>query len=122
MIKTVLLKTDGSKTIQSYEKLTLKDIQAAVGGLYECVYLPKQNVDMLCNEKGKMLQLDQNPIATALYHTNHGPHDVMVGDVLLTNGSNLDGEYLSLTDQQIEQLFAFESKITLISPTQATYE
>lgn len=121
MIKAVLLKTDGSKTIKEYEKLTLQDIQSAVGGIYECVYLHNENVDMLCNEEGKILKLDQNPIATALYHTNHGPKDVIVGDVLLINGVNLDGEYISLSDEQIEKLFAFESRITLISPSEFKY-
>lgn len=121
MIKAVLLKTDGSKTIKEYEQLTLQDIQSAVGGIYECVYLPNQNIDMLCNEEGKILMLDQNPIATALYHTNHGPKDVIVGDVLLTNGVNLDGDYISLSDEQLEQLFAFEQKATLVLPTTFKY-
>lgn len=76
---------------------------------------------MLCNEEGKINGLEQNPIATALYHSNHGPHDVIVGDVLFINGLNLDGDYLSLTDKQIEELMAFESRITMISPTKAIY-
>ncbi len=121
MIKAILLKTDGSKIIKEYDNLTLEDIQGAVGGLYECVQLPKQNVDMLCNEEGKMTGLEQNPIATAFYHSNHGPYDVIVGDVLLINGLNLDGEYISLTDKQIEELMAFEQRITLISPNQFNY-
>ena len=104
MIKTVHIKTDGTTIINEYTKVTLDDMQRAVGGLIECVSLPLHNVDMYCNEEGKIHGLDRNDLATKLYVASYGPRDVIMGDVLITNGANMDGEIISLTDQQIERI------------------
>jgi hypothetical protein len=104
VIKAVHITTDGTTTVNEYTKITLDDMQRAVGGLIECVSLPLHNVDMYCNEEGKVHSLDVNDVATKLFVANYGPRDVIMGDVLITNGADMDGEIISLTDQQIERI------------------
>jgi Domain of unknown function (DUF3846) len=104
MIKTLHIQTDGTVEVNEYQKISLDDMQRAVGGLIECVSLPLHNVDMYCNEEGKIHGLDRNELATKLYVANYGPRDVIMGDVLITNGADMDGEVMSLTEQQIERI------------------
>lgn len=73
---------------------TLDNLQAAVGGYIQAVYLPISGVAILCDEEGRLKGLDQN-ICTRDY----GP---IVGPVLFVG---IDGEeFTGLNDDQIKMV------------------
>jgi hypothetical protein len=83
-------------------------LSAAVGGWIEMVTLV-DNLDgiiLWVNEEGKIDQLDYNPLATTIWETCFGFTDVIVGNVVLTGGSDEDGETLPLTDEQVQAILA----------------
>lgn len=70
---------------------TLKNLQKIVGGLIEFVEL-EHNVDLICNEEGKLLNLEFNRVIT---------NDVIVGTFIIV-GQN-KGETISLSRKQIRK-------------------
>ena len=70
---------------------TLKNLQKIVGGLIEFVEL-EHNVDLICNEEGKLLNLEFNRVVT---------NDVIVGTFIIV-GQN-KGETISLSRKQIRK-------------------
>lgn len=60
---------------------SLKEMQTAVGGYIENVYLDDGKI-MVVNEEGKLNNLPVNAVATELYNN---PLDVIVGDVLVAD-------------------------------------
>lgn len=70
---------------------TLKNLQKIVGGLIEFVEL-EYNVDLICNEEGKLLNLEFNRVIT---------NDVIVGTFIIA-GQNR-GETISLSKKQIKK-------------------
>ena len=85
---------------QSYEV-----IRSAVDGYIECAVVG-EDIDLWLNEEGKLIGLEPNPIATALYWDKYGIIDVIVGDVFLTANDG-QGETIGLTDNQITFLKGF---------------
>ena len=60
---------------------------------------------MWVNEEGKMDGLPYNNIASRLFDKVFGVFvDEIVGDVIISGGTDDDGETLGLTDDQIEKL------------------
>ena len=113
MSNAIIIRADGTKEMT--DNYALADLQKAVGGLIECVSLTKkENMDMWVNEEGKLLGLPQNPIATSLYVDEHGTRDVMVGDVIVTGGSDDEGETLPLTQTQIDLIMNYNGRIFLL--------
>jgi hypothetical protein len=80
-----------AKTINQYNKLTIKQMQKLVGGYVEVYYMPKDKTNLVCNSDGKMIGLTYNTEATDIMHYNI-PHtkgiDYMVGDVLVLHGKS----------------------------------
>lgn len=70
---------------------TLNNLQKIVGGLIEFVEL-EYNVDLICNEEGKLLNLEFNRVIT---------NDVIVGTFIIA-GQNR-GETISLSRKQIKK-------------------
>lgn len=70
---------------------TLNNLQKIVGGLIEFVEL-EYNVDLICNEEGKLLNLEFNRVIT---------NDVIVGTFIIA-GQNR-GETISLSKKQIKK-------------------
>lgn len=70
---------------------TLKNLQEIVGGLIEIVEL-NYNVNIICNEEGKMTGLPLNRVIK---------YDVIVGTFIITGQYN--GETISLSKQQISK-------------------
>jgi hypothetical protein len=85
-MKNQIIKTDGT-IIEAVpadgKRFTLKELQAAVGGLIELAVL-RDGRDLWLNEEGKLEGLDVNLAATALWQDSYGPHDIIVGDVIIT--------------------------------------
>lgn len=70
---------------------SLEKMQSIVGGLIEFVAL-EENVDLICNEEGKINNLPINRIVT---------NDVICGTFFITGHKN--GDTISLTDKQIQK-------------------
>jgi hypothetical protein len=78
----------------------LEGIQGEVEGLFECIYLD-DNCILVCNEEGKLNGMELN---------RRVGNDIIAGPFFIT-GDNCDGEFISLTDEQIEQYTNEFSKI-----------
>lgn len=72
---------------------TLEDKQKIVGGYIECAYLSNdEEVVIICNEEGKIngLQLNRDI-----------GHDIIAGPFLIVGDDYENGDFKSLTDEQI---------------------
>jgi hypothetical protein len=116
MEKAIIIKSDGSRELVSFEiSESYKLLSGAVGGYIECVNLPSQNVAMWINEEGKLIGLPQNPIGTALWADEYGVTDVIMGDIILTSGTiTPDGDTLGLDDKQVELLMDYNRQVSLL--------
>lgn len=81
----------------------LANLQQLVGGWVQMVGLT-EDIDLWCNEEGKMTGLPLNVPATIAWEVAHGPTDVMVGTVVLT-GSH--GDQIDSID--LQKLYSFLS-------------
>lgn len=70
------------------EDFKLAELQGMVNGNIEIVYL-NDNIIMVINEEGKLLNLPINHTATCLYQMCRGIKDVIVGDVLLCRNNQV---------------------------------
>ena len=115
MEKALIIKTDGTKSVVEFQENTFLNLaQKTVGGWIQLVRLETKGIDLYLNEEGKLDQLEQNPIATALWSEDYGLTDYIVGDVIITGGANSEGETVGLTDGQIETLLAYNRQIEMI--------
>ncbi|OLS01999.1 DUF3846 domain-containing protein [Tissierella creatinophila] len=88
-----ILKIEPQKV--SYEKEInndLEGIQGEVEGLFECIYLDEDCI-LVCNEEGKLNGMELN---------RRVGNDIIAGPFFIVGDSN-DGEFISLTDEQVEQ-------------------
>ena len=70
----------------------LEGIQGEVEGLFECIYLG-DNCILVCNEEGKLNGMELN---------RRVGNDIIAGPFFIA-GDSEDGEFISLTDEQIKQ-------------------
>lgn len=70
----------------------LEGIQGEVEGLFECIYLD-EDCTLVCNEEGKLNGMELN---------RRVGNDIIAGPFFIVGDSN-DGEFISLTDEQVEQ-------------------
>lgn len=96
MMKVLLVKPETHPQLVEIEN-ELEVLQKIVGGLIETVYPFKDEVCLICNEEGKLLNLQMN---RALYD-NGSVYDVIAGNFLVV-GAGIDN-FCSLTDEQIER-------------------
>jgi hypothetical protein len=79
----------------------LETLQSAVGGWIEAVDLA-EDLTMWVNEEGKLKGLEVNPIGTDLFNKYFKDHrDIIVGDIVLTGGTNSKGNTVGLTAKQL---------------------
>ena len=72
---------------------TLEAKQHLVGGYIECVYLPNdESVVLICNEEGKINGMKLN---------RDIGHDIIAGPFLILGDDYENGDFKSLTDNQI---------------------
>jgi hypothetical protein len=88
-----ILKADGAISELKGEdpkgRLTLEQMQQAVGGYVEVIRLPVDKLQMLVDEEGGWKDLPVNERATALYQVNAGIGRVIKGDVVLCDYRSL---------------------------------
>ena len=114
MAKAVIIKVSGDKEVvefqvgKSYELLS-----KSVGGMIECISLTNVigQPDMWINEEGKIIGLEQNPMATALWFDMYGASDVILGDIIITGGADEEGETLGLSDEQVDYFMGYASSM-----------
>ena len=113
-MKAVRINTDGTKTIVEFTDETCYDtLSMAVGGMIECVSLHDKigAPDMWLNEEGKIIELNQNPIATALWVDMYDLTDVILGDVIITGGADDEGRTTGLSEEQVEFFISYDKVI-----------
>lgn len=72
----------------------LKPMQEFVGGYIECLPIG-ENIDLVCNEEGKFTEKPNRPIFDG--------QDIVYGDCFVARANPLTGEYISLTDEDIQK-------------------
>jgi hypothetical protein len=104
MKKAIRISTTGEITELDLTTNSLAQLQEAVGGLVQALDLTEV-LTMWCNEEGKMYGQPHNPYAQYFWDKVYGQHtDYMVGDIVLTGGTDSNGETLGLTESQTETL------------------
>lgn len=96
MMKILLVKPEMHPQLVEIEN-ELEVLQKIVGGLIQAVYPFEDEVCLICNDEGKLLNLQMN---RALYD-NGSVYDVIAGDFLVV-GMGVE-DFCSLTDEQIER-------------------
>lgn len=78
----------------------LHSLQEKVGGYIEELCPFDDNVAIICNEEGKLNGL---PFNRAVFDEDGRIIDVIVGNFLIVGTDDESGEYISLTEDQIER-------------------
>ena len=86
----ILIVEPNKAPYESFLDYNLEAMQKIVGGNIEVVNL-EQNTALVCNEEGKLDGLEGN---------RRVGHDVIAGTFFIV-GDNNEGEFISLTDEQI---------------------
>lgn len=101
--KALVINTDGS--IAEVDT-TLDALQGAVGGWVQAVEL-SGSLTLWVNEEGKMVGLPHNRYAQALWNDVYGEGtDYIVGNAVLTGGTDEHGGTLGLDDESIAKVKA----------------
>jgi hypothetical protein len=79
---------------------SLEVIKNVVDGWVEPVYL-LPNETMWVNEEGKLDGLPPNSIATSIFQVVFGKVDIIMGNAVITGGSDDKGETLGMTEERI---------------------
>lgn len=107
--RVVVITAEGEVSVQQVEGSKEYDfLSNAVAGWIEAVSLDQDlaGITLWVNEEGKMNSLPYNQKATLLWEMSYGFTDVIVGNAVLTGGSDDEGETLSLTDEQVAKILA----------------
>jgi hypothetical protein len=110
--KTALqVKTTGEVTELDLSSDSLQTLQTAVGGWVQAIDLAS-DLSMWCNEEGKLTGLPHNPYAQFMWDKVFGAHtDYLVGDIVLTGGTDSEGETIGLTQEQVDIIKAVTAKV-----------
>lgn len=75
--------------------------QKLVGGLVQVVYPFREEVAIICNDEGKLLNLENNRF---LVDPNTlEPYDVIAGDFLVFNAPYDEENFIDMTDEQVSR-------------------
>lgn len=98
--KVVIIPAEGEPYIQDIngETVDYDTLSEGVGGWIECVGLDR-NLDLWVNEEGKLIGLPFNPLATLLWEKYFGNTDIIMGDAVITAGSDDEGETLAFEEE-----------------------
>ena len=100
MKKAIQITTLGEMVAIDLESESLLKLQRAVSGWVQAIDL-SETMSMWCNEEGKIMSLPHNPYGQALWTMTYGNTDYIVGDIVLTGGTDSEGETLGLTPARI---------------------
>ena len=96
-MKTALrINTDFTTEVLDLSSNEYNQLRDAVGGLIQPVDL-KPDLTLWCNEEGKLINgMEINTIGTHLWEQTFGMTDVIMGNIVLTGGTDDEGETLPL--------------------------
>jgi hypothetical protein len=119
-MKAIAISTEGG--ITELVDVGLETLQTAVGGYIEAVTL-SHRATLWLNEEGKLKKLPHNPYAQQLWDNVYGAKtDYIVGDVVVTGGTDDEGETISLTDAQVNEIVELVEKVnSWVSPRAAVF-
>lgn len=114
MTKFAVLKVDGTLSFEEVDAEKEYDfLSGTVGGYIQAVPLSYDetigDLTLWCNEEGKLDGLPFNQAATMLWELFYGKTDYMVGDVVLSGGTDEEGNTISISEErsvQLAQLFS----------------
>lgn len=105
-MKALLVKTDGTYEVIDKE-WSYDQINKAVGGLIEPVYFPNFNAEAYINEEGKILELEENCLATNVWY-NSGARillgDYLAGDALFFGPVDEEGNNTEVTPELVSEI------------------
>ena len=96
-MKTALrINTDFTTEVLDLSSNEYNQLRDTVGGLIQPVDL-KPDLTLWCNEEGKLINgMEVNIIGTHLYEKSYAMTDVIMGNIVLTGGTDDEGETLPL--------------------------
>lgn len=97
-VETVALSTEEGVTGSLLTSHMLYQLQGYVDGYVETVHLGN-SLTMWVNEYGKVHGLAPNRIASRLFRSVFGAYDIIVGNAVLTGGTDENGDVLGLDDK-----------------------
>ncbi len=101
-MKALVLTATGE--VKELDGITLQDLQSAVGGWVQAIDLA-DDLTMWLNEEGKLTGLPHNTTAQKLWDkTFWVGSDFVVGDVVLTGGTDEEGATLPLGDDTAQRV------------------
>ena len=111
--KYVVIYPNGETTVvensipDDAQAISLEMLQGEVEGYIEGVY--SGDITMFCNEEGKLKNLETNPIASIVWwklltKESIPAGDILVGKVVITGGTDDEGETLGISWTQIDHL------------------
>jgi hypothetical protein len=110
--KALQIKTTGEVVAIDITADSLEYLQTAVGGWVQAIDIAT-DMTMWCNEEGKLIGLPHNPYAQFMWDKAFGAHtDYIVGDVVLTGGTDSEGYTLGLTDEQVQIINGIVKKVS----------
>ena len=96
--------------IYELEDISLESLQEGVGGWVQALAL--DGLTMWCNEEGKLIGLTHNPYAQELWDFVYGVKtDYLVGDVVITGGTDEEGNIISLTRSEADDIKDFAARV-----------
>lgn len=98
----VLVVEPGKKPYAKTIKNELKSLQDEVGGYIEVIHLLEYDVDLICDDEGKM---KNSPFNRALYDSDGDIYDVICGTFLIADSE--DGDFVSLSDEKMKALLDY---------------
>lgn len=121
MKKAISITTFGEATIIDLNEGSLEKLQKAVGGYVQAIDL-SDTMSMWCNEEGKMMSLPHNPFGQAFWEKVYGRTDYIVGDIVLTGGTDKDGETMGLNDEQMKEISIVVASLSQASTSLSHHE
>jgi hypothetical protein len=111
MKTAIRITTAGEATTLDISTEPLATLQQGVGGLVQAVDL-SERLTMWLNEEGKVLGQAHNPYGQFFWDKLYGAHtDYIVGDIVISGGTDADGNTLGLTEQQVEWVMYFVNRV-----------
>lgn len=96
--------------IYELEDISLESLQEGVGGWVQALAL--DGLTMWCNEEGKLIGLTHNPYAQELWDFVYGVKtDYLVGDVVITGGTDEEGDTIPLTRSEADDIKDFAARV-----------
>ena len=100
MEKVISITTDNIVEVKEVESIEYETLSTAVNGMIELVSI-SEDIDMWLNEEGKLIGLEPNVIATMLFYKAFSQFDIVMGNVIITGGSDDEGNTIGLSDASI---------------------